>query len=414
MDNTSQQQFKEALSQNNQLGIVVGKNPTVDDMAGALALYLSLKAANKQVTIAAVSQPIVELASLVGIDEVKPSLGGASGGDLVVSFPYQEGEIEKVSYTIDNGFLNIVVKAGDNGLTFAESDVRFTRGGGGVPTLLIAVGTAHLTALGELINPEALKDTTIVNIDNKAENQGFGDIVMVAPQYSSVSEQVANIILSNGLPLDVDGAQNLMNGISFATNNFQSPQTSFYAFEIVAELMRRGAVRLPVVPAQTAPIPSYMQPQPQQQAPMQRPQNMPRPQHGQGMPRNQYGQQSRGGQQSQQNQPRMQQRMNQNQNQQPRSQQQQSNRQDEIRRALAEQARAAQQQNPQVNQMNQPNPNMQPMPQPQPMSHPQPQPQSVQQPANPMPQQPQNQPQQDEAPSDWLTPKVYKGSSNLS
>jgi hypothetical protein len=31
-----------------------------------------------------------------------------------------------------------------------------------------------------------------------------------------------------------------------------------------------------------------------------------------------------------------------------------------------------------------------------------------------MPQQPQNQPQQDEAPSDWLTPKVYKGSSNLS
>jgi hypothetical protein len=71
--------------------------------------------------------PLVEVSSLVGIDEVKTTLGEASG-DLVVSFPYREGEIEKVSYTRDDNFLNIVVKAGEKGLNFDEKDVKFTRG----------------------------------------------------------------------------------------------------------------------------------------------------------------------------------------------------------------------------------------------------------------------------------------------
>lgn len=404
MDNTVTQRFKDILSQHDRVGIMVGKNPTVDDMAAALALYLSLKAANKSVTIASASQPLVEHSSLVGINEVKSALGGSATGDLVVSFPYQEGEIEKVSYTIENSFLNIVVKAGQNGLAFTEQDVRFTRGAaGGLPTLLIAVGTAQLALLGDLFNPEMLKDTSIINIDNKPENQGFGDLVIVAPEYSSVSELMANVILTNGLPLDVDAAQNLLNGISFATNNFQNPQTSFYAFEIVAELMRRGAVRMPVRTSQ-APMPSFMQQprsaqpqpqQPQQSASMPRSQGMQRSQNTQG--RGQFGQQQqqRGNQQQtpqQQQQSRMTQRFNQNQ------QQRQNNRQDEIRRALAEQARSMHQ--PQ--QMNQPAQNAQPMPQPQPQQQPQQQ------------QGTQEAPSSEEAPSDWLTPKVYKGSTNIS
>lgn len=409
MDTTSIQRFKDALVQSERVAIVVGKNPNVDEMAAGLSLYLSLKSAQKAVSIASVSQPIVELSSLVGIDEVKGSIGGGTSGDLVVSFPYQEGEIEKVSYTIENGFLNIVVKAGENGLTFQEQDVRFTRGNGtGTPSLIIVVGTAQMASVSALLTPEILKDATVVNIDNKAENEGFGDIVLVSPQYSSVSEEMANVILSNGLPMDVDIAQNLMLGISFATNNFQSPQTSYFAFEIVAELMRRGAVRVPVMqaPVQT---PSFMQPQPNQgarqpqqsQAPRQ--QNNQRQNFGQGQPRNQQQSHSQNQPQNQ-NQSRIQQRFNQNQqqrqNNQP-SQQNQNNRQDEIRRALAEQARAMQNQNQPMQPVNQP------------VNQPQPQ-QSMPQPM-PEPMQPQQDTvAPDTAPSDWLTPKVYKGSSNPS
>lgn len=412
MDTTSLQRFKDLLAQNDRIGIMVGKNPNVDEMAAALSLYLSLKSSNKSTVIASASQPIVELSSLVGIDEVKASLGSA-GGDLVVSFPYQEGEIEKVSYTIENGQLNIVVKAGENGLTFAEQDVQFTRGGG-LPTVLIVVGTAQLATLGEMFNQEAMKDVTIVNIDNKPENENFGDIVLVSPQFSSVSEQMANIILSNGLPLDVDTAQNLMLGISFATNNFQSPQTSYFAFEIVAELMRRGAVRVPVMPTQVQ-TPSFMQqPQQQPQQPPQQQQAQPRSQQSprqQGSQRSQFnqGQRNRGQQQGHggQQQGKFQQRSSQNQQNSQNNQGNQNNRQDEIRRALAEQARSMQPQPQQQSQQPQPAQPVQTPPQPMQQTQQAPQ----QQPQQP---QPQNSAPAQDAPSDWLTPKVYKGSSNPS
>src|ERR1700744_3126041 len=98
MDKQTIQRLKDTIAKSNSIGIAVGQNPSIDEMGGALALYLLLKKANKQVSIASPTDPIVEISSLVGIDRVQRSLSGSSG-DLVVSFPYQEGEIEKVSYT---------------------------------------------------------------------------------------------------------------------------------------------------------------------------------------------------------------------------------------------------------------------------------------------------------------------------
>jgi hypothetical protein len=167
---------------------------------------------------------------------------GEESGDLVVSFPYREGEIEKVSYTRDDNYLNIVVKAGEKGLNFAQEDVKFSRGSK-APELLFTVGAARVSDLGRLFDPAVLKDTVVVNIDNKADNQGYGDIVMVSNRFSSISEAVANLILSIGGKLDLDIAENLMLGIATATNNFQDPKTSSLAFEMAGVLMRNGALR---------------------------------------------------------------------------------------------------------------------------------------------------------------------------
>ncbi len=241
MDSLTFSKIKEALDKYLNIGIAVPMDPTVDEMGAALGLYLSLKDLGKSLSIATPNQPLVEVSSLVGIDEVRTVLG-AESGDLVVSFPYKEGEIEKVSYTRDDNYLNIVVKAGEQGLNFDQKDVRFTRGTN-APELLFAVGAAKITDLGKLFDAAALKDTVVVNVDNKPENQGFGDIVMVSPRASSVSEIVANLILSIGTKMDLDIAQNLMLGIATATNNFQDPKTSSLAFEMVGVLMRNGALR---------------------------------------------------------------------------------------------------------------------------------------------------------------------------
>lgn len=241
MDNSSLQRVKDAIAKSNNIGIVVGQDPTLDQMAAALSFSLLLNQANKKAVVASPTDPIVEISSLVGINKVQTSLGG-DAGDLVVSFPYVEGEIEKVSYTLENDFLNIIVKAGENGLSFDERDVKYIRGSGNVD-LLVVIGAARMSDLGDLVSGDKIANAKIINLDNKKENQGFGDIVLVDPQASSVSELMGDLVLSLGFHIDTDAAQNLLNGIMDATANFQDPRTTSLAFEIASLLMKNGASR---------------------------------------------------------------------------------------------------------------------------------------------------------------------------
>src|SRR3990167_5683799 len=134
MDNRVLGQIKDFIGKNNKIGIAVGKNPAVDEMGAALCLYLSLKSFGKDVSIVCPTEVLVEHSDLVGIDKVKSSFEGGTG-DMIAAFPYREGEIEKISYTLEDGFLNIVVKAGEEGLSFSEKDVIFKRSAGN-PELL--------------------------------------------------------------------------------------------------------------------------------------------------------------------------------------------------------------------------------------------------------------------------------------
>lgn len=243
MDSLIIQRVKDLLDKNHTIRIVVGKNPGVDEMGSALAVYLTLRNVGKPVTITCPTEPIVELSSLVGIDQVKTGFDSVKSGDLTVSFPYKEGEIEKISYTLENGFLNILVKAGERGLSFDKEDIRYKKGGV-ADGVVFTIGIPRLSDLGELVDVEDLKDTKIINIDNKAENQGYGDVVLVSTSFSSISEQVALLIFSLGLKMDVDIAQNLLSGVESATDKFQNPNTSSLAFEMAAVLLKKGAVRV--------------------------------------------------------------------------------------------------------------------------------------------------------------------------
>ena len=242
MDSIILEKIKALISKNENVGIAVGKNPGVDEMAAALSLYLSLSGINKKVTIICPTEPIVELSSLVGIDKVRKSFEGGATGDLTVSFPYKEGEIEKISYTLEEGKLNILVKAGENGLNFNEKDVEYKRSAG-APGLVFVVGTPRLSDLGTAFDMETLKDSKVINIDYRPDNQGFGDIPLIGKNSSSVSELTTSFISSLDLNIDVDIASNLLAGITSATDNFQNPKTSPLSFEMVANLLKKGAVR---------------------------------------------------------------------------------------------------------------------------------------------------------------------------
>lgn len=270
MDNNLFQRIKELIDANSQIGIVVSPNPTFDGMAAGLGLYLSLLQMKKTVSIVCPTDPTVEVSSLVGIDKVGKSFGGgAAGNDLVVAFPYREGEIEKVSYDVDGDKLKIVVKAGPQGLSFSQSDITFTHTGatgGAMPSLVFFIGIADMQNLGF----QKPANVTVVNIDNRSNNTKYGDVVHVDSKFTSLSEEVADFLtlLEPQIELDRDTSQNLFSGILSATNDFQNGQGSYLAFEMAGILMKKGAVRSangsyahPATPAM--PVANYFPPQPE-------------------------------------------------------------------------------------------------------------------------------------------------------
>lgn len=251
MDNNAVKQIQDIIGKSKSVGIAVPSDPTLDEMAAGLGLYLLFKTAGKDARIASASDPIVEVSSLVGIDKVGKTLAGKAlggadaGGDLTVSFPYTEGEIDKVSYTLEDGYLNIIVKASDKGLTFDQKAVEFSRSGGGSgsgPDVVISVGVGRIDDLDPLFDTQNM-DIRIINIDNKKENEQFGDINLVSEKLSTLSEGIADLALALNMHIDQDAAQNLLNGISKATNNFQDPRTSSLAFEMASLLIKKGATR---------------------------------------------------------------------------------------------------------------------------------------------------------------------------
>lgn len=262
------QKLREIFDRNGSFAIIVGSNYTIDEMGSALSIFLALTSQNKNVSIVSKKEPLVEVSNLVGIDKVKSSVE-SNGGDLIVSFPYKDDEIGKVSYTLEAGFLNIIVKPKEDTLSFGEKDVQFRRTGG-VPAVIITVGVERLSELSAYFDINSLKDTTIVNIDKIGSNEGFGDIVLIGQGASSVAEQTANILLSLAMPMDLDISQNLMSGIVSATQDFQSPATSSLAFEMAGILLRNGAIRESIKPqvraqrytpsSQPMPDPYYDQP----------------------------------------------------------------------------------------------------------------------------------------------------------
>ncbi len=115
---------------------------------------------------------------------------------------------------------------------------------------------------------------------------------MVDQKWSSVSEQIADFVtlLEPQIELDTDTAQNLLNGIDYATGDFMNPRTSYLAFEVAGILMKKGAIRQraqsisvnlsnsyensndffpPIPPVQQQPVQPIQQQQPIQPQPIQ-------------------------------------------------------------------------------------------------------------------------------------------------
>ena len=216
--------------------IALPQNPRYDQTAGGLALYLLLAQAGKNTSVVCPSAMTVEFNNLVGVDKISPKVKGT---DLVVSFSYLMDDVEKISYNDDAGRLNLVIQPKTGAPNINEKSVNLSYAGVGAD-LLITVGVKNISQLDQSglssINPES-----IVNIDNWSDNTNFAAANVIDVDSSSISEIVLGLSEGLGLQLDLDVAQNLLNGLWQATSGLKKPDLGPDAYEAVATCLRLGA-----------------------------------------------------------------------------------------------------------------------------------------------------------------------------
>ncbi len=231
------EQLKAELVKAKSVLIFLPSHPELDVVAAGLALFLTLKESGKDVRIATSSPPLARDSRLVGIDKLEQEIGDSN---LVISFPFEEGRVEKVAYNEDDKSSNIVVSV-KPGRKIDKNEISFVYAGTSSDMVIVA-GGRNLSSTGKILTAERelLEKSTLVNISN--QDSAFGAINIVDTQ-CSLSELMAALIQEIGLPLTEDAANNLLSGIYHATDNLQSDNLTADTFEAIAVLYRAGARR---------------------------------------------------------------------------------------------------------------------------------------------------------------------------
>lgn len=191
------------FSQSNSISLVLPTNPSFDFVASALSLKLSLEQLNKKVDVICPDEMTVDFNRLVGVNTITKA---APGKNLIISFPGQTNLVEKVSYSVENDELQLVIVP-KTGSKIDTTKIKIIPGGVSYDLNLV-VGSADFGIEGEA---------------------------------SCLSQITAGIIRSQNLPINSDIATNLMQGLTRGTNGFTNPKVDKNTFEAAAWLMAAGA-----------------------------------------------------------------------------------------------------------------------------------------------------------------------------
>lgn len=234
-------QIQDLLNAANSVLIALPKDVNLDQVAGGLALFLSLQKASRQTTIVCPEAMRVEFSRLVGVDKISEK---PAGSDLAVTFNYPIDGIEKVTSNDEGGKLNLVVKLKAGQPPIDPTQISFSPVGANAD-LIFTLGLRKLDGLGKIYfeNKELFDKKPVIDIDNNSANSAFGRVNLIDQESSSISEIVSFIISGAQLPIDADIATNLILGLESATQNFQSSTAMADTFEAAALALKSGGRR---------------------------------------------------------------------------------------------------------------------------------------------------------------------------
>ena len=293
-------QISEAVTKGSSGVIIIPANPTNDAIASGTALYLGLTALGKNVALLCSTTPETQLSAA---DKIQNTFT-TKGDNLVITFPYTDGSIDKVDYNIQGDTFNLIITPRPGQPKLDTQKINYSYAGGAVD-FIITVDAPNLNSLGQIYtdNQKEFQGKTIINIDRHLINNMFGTINYINKTSSSTSELALKVLKELQSEIDKDTATNLYSGITGATNFFSSYSVNADTFEAASALLKLGAVKRPPMRApgspafqgmgQGQPMSTMNMPPQQVQQPVRRPMpqqpaqqpQQPRPQQIQPQPR---------------------------------------------------------------------------------------------------------------------------------
>lgn len=233
--------INDVIGKNTSGAIILPANPSIDAVTSASSLYLGLSKMGKNVNIA--SDTSINQPDIIASDKIQNNIV-TSGDNLVISFPYGEGSIDKVDYNIQNNTFNLIIAPRPGFPKIDPKQVKYSYTGGNLD-FLIVIDAPTLNSLGGLYldNQQLFQGKEIINIDRHLTNSMFGTINFVNKTTSSISESMLKLLQGLQVNIDRDMATNLYMGIIAATNNLTSYSVTADTFETIAQLLRLGAIK---------------------------------------------------------------------------------------------------------------------------------------------------------------------------
>jgi len=225
-------EIKQLISEARNIYLIPSANEP-EAAASALALFYTLKELQKNAKVIIDDLP-EKLSFLV------PSLDFiTTPQNFVISIPRVIADVSQIYYekTEENLKIHLTLEAGrikKENVSFYVQESK--------PDLTITIGMKEfkkhleneMDSFGFLIN------SPILNIDNKPENEKFGKINLLGQK--SLPEVVLEIIKSIDEKLVKNNvADSLLAGLVLSYENFKSQKTGPEVFELVADLIKRGA-----------------------------------------------------------------------------------------------------------------------------------------------------------------------------
>ena len=231
-----QKELVERLNQAQNILVTVSTDPSVDQLAAAIALTLALNHLGKHGTAVFSGQVPSTLEFLKPEDTLEKNTDSLR--DFIIAL--DKSKADKLRYKVEDNVVRIFITPYKTSIT--DKDLDFSQGDFNVD-VVIALGVQQQQQLDAAITAHGriLHDATVASINTVSDGE-LGTIHWVDTTVSSLSEMVVNLIdaLDNKI-MDSQIATALLTGIVATTERFRNDKTSPKTMSASAELMAAGA-----------------------------------------------------------------------------------------------------------------------------------------------------------------------------